>query len=210
MVEPGESRQPRVELRRSNLLPDPVEQFQAWFAEAAKFNDMPEAMALATVDAAGRPDVRMVLLKGAGPDGFRFFTNYDGIKAGQMNANPAAALALNWPELSRQVRIRGDVTRLPDAESDEYFATRDRASQIGAWASPQSRTLENRDQLEQLTRNVGERYPEGADIPRPPNWGGFILRPEEFEFWQGRPARLHDRFRFTSEDGGWRIDRLAP
>ncbi len=204
-------RQPRVELRRSNLAADPVEQFRAWFEEAAKFNDMPEAMALATVDAAGRPDLRMVLLKGAGPDGFRFFTNYDGVKAGQLTANPAAALAFNWPELSRQVRIRGDVERLAEAESDAYFASRDRASQVGAWASPQSRPLEGgREELERNTREVAARYPEGTTIPRPPTWGGFVLRPDEFEFWQGRPARLHDRFRYLAEADGWRVERLAP
>ena len=134
--------QPRVELRRKNLAADPVEQFHAWFEEAARFNDMPEAVALATVDTAGHPDVRMVLLKGADPDGFRFFTNYDGVKAGQITANPTAALAFNWPELSRQVRIRGQVERLGEAESDAYFASRDRSGQGGAWTSPQSRPLE--------------------------------------------------------------------
>ena len=210
MVKPGDPRQPRIELRRSNLSPDPVEQFRVWFEEAGKFNAMPDAMALATVDAAGRPDVRMVLLKGAGPDGFRFFTNYEGIKAGQLTANPAAALAFNWPELSRQVRIRGDVGRLDEGESDAYFASRDRASQIGAWASPQSRVLADRDELERLTDEVAGKYPEGEEIPRPPGWGGFLLRPDQFEFWQGRPARLHDRFRYSAEAGGWRIERLAP
>jgi len=209
-VKPGDPRQPRVELRRSDLSPDPVEQFRIWFEEAGKFNDMPEAMALATVDAAGRPDARMVLLKGAERDGFRFFTNYEGAKAGQITANPAAALAFNWPELSRQVRIRGDVERLDEGQSDAYFATRDRASQIGAWASPQSRALEDRGELERLTGEVAAKYPEGSEIPRPPNWGGFLLRPDQFEFWQGRPARLHDRFRYSAEAGGWRIERLAP
>ena len=203
--------QPRVELRRKNLAADPVEQFHAWFEEAARFNDMPEAVALATVDTAGHPDVRMVLLKGADPDGFRFFTNYDGVKAGQITANPTAALAFNWPELSRQVRIRGQVERLGEAESDAYFASRDRASQVGAWASPQSRPLEGgRDELEESTREVAGKYPEGAEIPRPPHWGGFRLVPERVEFWQGRPARLHDRFRYSAEPGGWRIERLAP
>ena len=199
-----------MELRRADLLPDPVDQFRAWFREAAEFDPMPEAMTLATVDNAGRPDARMVLLKGAGVDGFRFFTNYEGVKAGQITANPAAALVFNWPELSRQVRIRGDIDRLGDEDSDAYFASRDRNSQIGAWASPQSRPLEDRNALQRLTGEVEAMFPEETEIPRPPNWGGFILRPDEFEFWQGRPARLHDRFRYSDGPGDWRIERLAP
>lgn len=205
-----DQRQPRIELRRKNLQPDPVDQFGSWFEEASAVIDMPEAMALSTVDADGRPDVRMVLLKGADRDGFRFFTNYDGIKAAQMEANPVAALAFNWPELSRQVRVRGEIEKLSATESDEYFASRDRASQVGAWASPQSRPLENREELEARSEDVRAGYGPDDVIPRPPNWGGFLLVPGEIEFWQGRPARLHDRFRYSAEPGGWRVERLAP
>lgn len=206
----GDSRQPRIELRRKNLRPEPVDQFNVWFEEASAVNDMPEAMALSTVDADGRPDVRMVLLKGAGPDGFRFFTNYEGVKGAQITANPVVALAFHWPELSRQVRVRGEIEKVPEGDSDEYFASRDRASQIGAWASPQSRPLEDRDELERRSENVRESYGPDDLIARPLDWGGYLVVPDQVEFWQGRPARLHDRFRYSADPGGWRVERLAP
>jgi pyridoxamine 5'-phosphate oxidase len=209
VVEAGD-REKRVELRRRDLAADPIDQFSAWFAQAEAVNEMPEAMTLATVDADGDPDARMVLLKGVGQDGFRFFTNYDGTKARQLAANPVAALVFHWPELSRQVRVRGSVEILPAPDSDEYFASRDRASQIGAWASPQSRILENRESLEESTREQQESHDLGKPVPRPENWGGYRLMPVQVEFWQGRPGRLHDRFRYLLGPGGWNIGRLAP
>lgn len=203
--------QPDRALDRADLDPDPIVQFGLWFEQAAAVSDMPEAMTLATVDEDGRPDARMVLLKAAGPDGFRFFTNYEGVKAGQLGQRPVAALVFHWPMLDRQVRVRGEVTRLPAEESDAYFATRDRASQIGAWASPQSRPLDDgRHELDDLARAATERFEDATEIPRPAHWGGFVIAPTEIEFWQGRRARLHDRFRYELGTDGWRVTRLAP
>ncbi len=203
--------QPDRALDHADLDPDPIAQFGRWFEQAAAVSDMPEAMTLATVDGEGRPDARMVLLKGTGAEGFRFFTNYEGVKSGQLETNPVAALVFHWPVLDRQVRVRGTVSRLSREDSDAYFATRDRASQIGAWASPQSRALESgRTELDGLAREAEERF-EGVDsIPRPSHWGGFVVEPEEVEFWQGRRARLHDRFRYERDGAEWRITRLAP
>ncbi len=207
-VEP--SRSDRA-LSREDLDDDPIAQFHLWFEQAAAVNPMPEAMCIATVDDQGLPDARMVLLKGVDHDGFRFFTNHEGVKAAQMAANPAAALVFHWVELDRQVRIRGPVERVSEAQSDEYYASRGRGSQIGAWASPQSRPLgDPRSELDELTRKAEERF-EGVDpIPRPPYWGGYLVRPVQIEFWQGRRARLHDRFRYLPEGEGWSILRLAP
>ena len=198
-------------LDRDDLDPDPVVQFDRWFKRAAEVVDEPEAVCLATVDSDGVPDARMVLLKGAGPDGFRFFTNYEGVKASQLDANPAAAMVFFWPQLERQIRIRGPVERLPAADSDAYFASRGRNSRIGAWASPQSEVIpDSREQLDRFNDEARERFDGVEDVPRPPHWGGFILRPIQFEFWQGRQARLHDRFRYRPDGSGWKIERLAP
>ena len=203
--------QPDRALDHADLDPDPIVQFGRWFEQAGAVSDMPEAMTLATVDPEGRPDARMVLLKAAGPDGFRFFTNYDGVKAGQLEANPAAALVFHWPVLDRQVRVRGKVARLSPEDSDAYFATRDRASQVGAWASPQSRVLEaGRTELDRLAAETVARFEGVEEIPRPPHWGGYLVEPDRIEFWQGRRARLHDRFRYERDGSGWRILRLAP
>jgi pyridoxamine 5'-phosphate oxidase len=196
-------------LHREDLDPDPVAQFRTWFERAGREVPLPEAMTLATVDADGTPDARMVLLKGADADGFRFFTNYESAKAQQIAALGRAALILYWRELDRQVRIRGPVERLPAAESDQYFATRSRDSQIGAWASPQSRPIESRAQLDRLVAEAAERFGGGA-VPRAPHWGGYLLSPREIEFWQGQVGRLHDRFSYTRADGGWDVERLAP
>jgi pyridoxamine 5'-phosphate oxidase len=198
-------------LDRDDLDPDPVVQFDRWFERAAEVVDEPEAVCLATVDSDGVPDARMVLLKGAGPDGFRFFTNYEGVKASQLDANPAGAMVFFWPQLERQVRIRGPVERLSAADSDAYFASRGRNSRIGAWASPQSEVIpDSREELDRFNDEARERFDGVEDVPRPPHWGGFILRPTQFEFWQGRQARLHDRFRYRPDGSGWTIDRLAP
>jgi len=196
-------------LDRAMLAADPIAQFAAWWELAEREVPLPDAMTLATVDAEGAPDARMVLLKGFGADGFRFFTNYESAKAEELAATPRAALILYWREVDRQVRARGPVERLSDAESDAYFATRPRASQLGAWASPQSRPISDRAELDALLLEVTERFGDDA-IPRPPHWGGYRLRPETVEFWQGQVARLHDRFLYTREDEGWRIDRLGP
>jgi pyridoxamine 5'-phosphate oxidase len=196
-------------LRHSALADDPVEQFRNWYERAEREVPLADAMTLATTSADGVPDARMVLLKGFGPEGFQFFTNLSSAKATQLEALPRAALVLYWRELDRQVRVRGPVERLPDAASDEYFTTRPRDAQIGAWASPQSEALPDRAALDARVDEVEQRF-SGADIARPPFWGGYILRPEEVEFWQGQAARLHDRFLYTREGDGWRLERLAP
>jgi pyridoxamine 5'-phosphate oxidase len=196
-------------LHREALSPDPIEQFGTWYEVASREVPLADAMTLATVDAEGAPDARMVLLKGFGPEGFRFFTNLESAKARQLGATPRAALVLYWREQDRQVRVRGRVEQVPGPESDEYFASRDRDSQVGAWASSQSKPLRDRAALDERARDAERRFSR-ADIPRPPFWGGFVVRPTEIEFWQGQVARLHDRFRYTRADAGWRLERLAP
>jgi pyridoxamine 5'-phosphate oxidase len=196
-------------LQRSALADDPIEQFRDWYERAEGDVPLAHAMTLATVDAEGAPDARMVLLKGFGPEGFHFFTNLSSAKARQVEAAARAALVLYWRELDRQVRVRGPVERLPDTASDEYFATRPRDAQIGAWASPQSEAIPDRATLDARVDDVEQRF-SGADIPRPRFWGGYTLRPEQIEFWQGQAARLHDRFLYTRAAEGWRLERLAP
>jgi pyridoxamine 5'-phosphate oxidase len=196
-------------LRRSDLDPDPIAQFGAWLRRAEEEVPLPEAMTLATVDSDGAPDARMVLLKGFDERGFRFFTNEASAKGRQLEANPRAALILYWRELDRQVRVRGAVERLTEEESDAYFATRPRDSQIGAWASRQSEPLPDRDALDQRVAEHEARF-GGSVVPRPPHWGGFLLRPARIEFWQGQVGRLHDRFRYTRSGEDWEIERLAP
>jgi pyridoxamine 5'-phosphate oxidase len=196
-------------LRRSELAAEPIEVFRQWFERAEGEVPLAEAMTLATVDAAGRPDARMVLLKGFGAEGFRFFTNYRSAKALQLDATGWGALVLYWRELDRQVRVRGPVERLDPAASDEYFAGRPRAAQVGAWASPQSQALPGRDALEANVAEVTGRF-AGGELPRPEFWGGYLLAPEEIEFWQGQVARLHDRFRYSRSGEGWELERLAP
>ncbi len=196
-------------LRRADLREDPFEQFDAWLEVARAEAPLAEAMTLATVDAGGLPDARMVLLKGAGPDGFRFFTNYESAKGGQLDGTAAAAIVVYWRELDRQVRARGSVDRLTAAESDEYFATRPRESQLGAWASPQSAPLASREELDRQLAEAEARFGDGP-VSRPAHWGGYRLVPASVEFWQGQVGRLHDRFRYTRSGGGWRIERLGP
>jgi pyridoxamine 5'-phosphate oxidase len=205
-----QTRHPHPLLRAADLAADPIDQFRRWFEIAEAVVPLADAMTLATADAGGAPDARMVLLKGYGPDGFRFFSNLESAKATQLAANPRAALVFYWRELDRQVRARGAVERLGATDSDAYFATRTRESQLGAWASPQSRTLPDRESLDERLAELEGRFGERADIPRPDFWGGYLLCPEEIEFWQGQEARLHDRFRYSREGVGWRIERLAP
>ena len=175
-------------LRREDLDPDPFAQFANWYERAAAEVPLSEAITLATVDETGAPDARMVLLKGHGPDGFRFFSNYESEKARQLDASPQAAIVVYWPELDRQVRARGSVERLPAGDSDAYFATRPRDSQLGAWASPQSEPIADREALDARLRDVDARF-EG-DVSRPPHWGGYVLRPDDDRVLAGtgRPA----------------------
>jgi pyridoxamine 5'-phosphate oxidase len=197
-------------LQQSDLSPDPFEQFGRWYELAAEEIPLAEAMTLATLGEDGAPDARMVLLKGHGPDGFRFFTNYESDKAAQIATDPRGALILYWREHDRQVRARGAFERLPAADSDAYFAGRARESRLGAWASPQSRPLADRAELDARLAAARERFDGVEDVPRPEFWGGFLLRPATIEFWQGQQARLHDRFRYTRVGDAWRVERLAP
>ena len=190
---------------------DPFALFDAWFAEAkaSEPND-PEAMALATADAVGNPSVRMVLLKGHGPAGFDFYTNDGSVKGQELAENPHAALLFHWKSLRRQIRIEGWVERVSDAEADAYFATRSRVSQLGAWASDQSRPLESRDVFLRRVDEATARF-EGVPVPRPPHWGGFRVVPLAIEFWQDQPGRLHERRLFLAQDGGgWEEGLLYP
>jgi pyridoxamine 5'-phosphate oxidase len=189
---------------------DPFQLFADWFEEARKVepND-PDAMALATATPDGRPSVRMVLLKGHGPEGFTFYTNLDSRKGAELAANGRAALLFHWKSLRRQVRIEGCVEPVSDQDADAYFATRSRDSQLGAWASWQSRPLDARQTFEKRYDEVARRF-DGADVPRPPRWSGYRLRPELFEFWTDRPHRLHERRLFTADGAGWREGLLYP
>lgn len=199
-------------LRRAELDDDPFEQFRRWFEYAGEVGlHEPEAMIVSTVGDHDMPSSRHVLLRGL-DHGFVFFTNYTSHKGRELEARPVAAICFPWNLLARQVRVEGTVERVSAAESDEYFATRPRGSQIGAWASDQSEVLEGRDQLEARWAEAESRF-EGGAVPRPPHWGGFRVLPSRVEFWQGRPSRLHDRFRYTADPTvatGWSIDRLSP
>ncbi|MGN5375566.1 MAG: pyridoxamine 5'-phosphate oxidase [Sphingomonas hengshuiensis] len=189
---------------------DPFVLFDRWFAEAkaGEPND-PDAMALATADADGRPSVRMVLLKGHDRDGFVFYTNREGRKAADLAANPHAALLFHWKSLRRQIRIEGPASLVADAESDAYFASRGRDSQLGAWASDQSRPLASRETFEARFAGTAAQF-DGKDVPRPPFWGGYRVAPHTIEFWQDRAHRLHERRIFTAVDGGWSEGLLFP
>jgi pyridoxamine 5'-phosphate oxidase len=198
-------------LRRRDLDPDPIKQFDAWFTAAAKagIHDA-NAMALATATLDGKPSARVVLLKDFDESGFVFYTNYASEKGRQLEENPRAALVLYWMEVERQIRIEGTVEKTSREESEQYFHTRPAGAQLGAWASRQSEVIDARRVLNARLEEMTERFAQG-EIPLPPHWGGYRLKPERIEFWQGRPDRLHDRFRYTRQkDGSWQIDRLAP
>ena len=188
---------------------DPITEFLNAVERARAHQVDTAPVALATVDAQGRPSIRMVLLRGADPRGFVFYTNYNSRKGRELAANPHAALCIHWVALDEQIRVEGSVDRLTDPESDVYFASRPRGSQLGAWASDQSAVLPSRETLEEKYRET-ERQFEGAAVPRPPFWGGFRLDPRLIEFWYGRPDRLHDRVLYTRDESAWKIERLYP
>jgi pyridoxamine 5'-phosphate oxidase len=191
---------------------DPLALVADWYGEAVAAGlPEPEAAALATATRDGRPSVRFVLIKGIEADGVRVFTNYESRKGRELAENPRAALAIHWQPLHRQVRMEGPVARLPDADSDAYFASRARGSRLGAWASPQGREIPSREWLEARAAEAADRFPEPGGVERPSYWGGYLLRPDAVELWQGRPNRLHDRRSFLlGDDGSWSETRLAP
>ncbi|MEZ4687480.1 MAG: pyridoxamine 5'-phosphate oxidase [Bacteroidia bacterium] len=202
----------KASLSEQDINKDPIEQFRNWFSEAVDAEVIePNAMALGTVGKSGQPAVRIVLLKGVEKRGFVFFTNYQSHKGQEMESNPHVALTFFWPELERQVRIKGLVEKVPASESDEYFHSRPRDSRIGAWASPQSKAIDSREVIEKNVQELMGQFGEEGEVPRPLHWGGYLVRPHEIEFWQGRPSRLHDRICFyKQEDRSWKIVRLAP
>ncbi len=191
--------------------PNPFRQFATWFADAQAANiPDPNAMTVATATPDGRPSARIVLLRGYDERGFVFYSNYESRKGQELATNPVAALIFFWPALERQIRVTGAVAQASRDETDRYFRGRPRGSRLGAWASPQSAVITGRAEVEDRLHGLEQQYP-GDDIPTPPHWGGYRVAPDAFEFWQGRPSRLHDRLRYTRQpDGSWRIDRLAP
>lgn len=199
----------KQELSRRQCDSNPIKQFEKWLGEAieAKVHE-PTAMNLATLNAQGRPSSRVVLLKEVNSQGFVFFTNYQSQKGQALAINPFAALNFFWPELERQVRVEGAVEKLPDVQSDDYFAGRPYTSRIGAWASEQSAVIKSKNTLLAKATLIAAKYP--FNVPRPPHWGGYLVIPEMLEFWQGRPSRLHDRIRYRLENNLWIIERLSP
>ena len=196
-------------IKESALHPDPLVQFDVWYRESVEAGEPePHAMAVATAGE-GVPSVRYVLLKDFGPDGFVFYTNWQSRKGREISADPFVALAFRWRLLERQVRVVGTARKVPDEQSDAYFATRPRAAQLGAWASDQSEPISSRAELEEKLAGVSERFEDGL-VPRPPTWGGYVVEPFEMEFWLSHTDRLHDRFHYLKADGGWTIRRLSP
>jgi pyridoxamine 5'-phosphate oxidase len=195
----------------ARLVPtDPVDRFQEWFREAEQAGvEVPEAMTLATASPEGAPSARMLLLKGADEEGFVFYSGYVSRKARELEQNPRAAMVFYWRPLGKQVRVEGHVERVPEAESDAYFATRPRGNQLAALASQQSHRLESREELERRYAELEQEY-AGRDVPRPPHWGGFRLRPDSIEFWEHRENRLHERICYTRAREGWTVELLSP
>ncbi len=201
----------RASLDISNVLADPIKQFEKWFDETLKAGiTEPNAMHLATATEDGRPSSRVVLLKGIVEGGFVFYTNYQSRKGKALDKNPACALTFFWPEIERQIRIEGIAGRVAATLSDEYFQSRPRNSQIGAWSSPQSAIIKDRSILEERVAQMEARFAREKVLPRPHQWGGYRVDPFMIEFWQGRPGRLHDRIEFVKTDGSWHVHRLAP
>lgn len=201
----------KMGLQETDLNPDPIKQFETWFTEAANAEILePNAFTLSTVSALGKPSSRIVLLRNFDYRGFTFYTNYNSQKGSDIAANPNVAMNFFWTDMERQIRISGTAERISTLESIDYFKSRPRASQIGAWASDQSKELTSRDLLETRIADIEKQF-AGKDVEKPPFWGGFCVKPETIEFWQGRPSRLHDRLRYTrQENGGWKIERLNP
>lgn len=198
-------------LRKKDLNADPIRQFETWFDEVLKLKLAdPNAMTLATADKQGRPSARTVLLKGVDQNGFSFFTNYESRKGRELGENPNAALVFFWQPLARQVCVNGSIEKLSREESESYFQSRPRGSQLAAWVSRQTSIIEGREVLDKGLEEVTKKYEKVDKIPLPPYWGGFVLKPEWIEFWQGRPNRLHDRFRYRKDGKSWKIDRLSP
>ncbi|MEP2772013.1 MAG: pyridoxamine 5'-phosphate oxidase [Fulvivirga sp.] len=198
-------------LDEKHVLNNPIKQFEKWFEEALVSAVIePTAMNLATVSKNNTPASRIVLLKDIASDGFVFYTNYQSNKGKELEENPQAALTFFWPELERQVRIQGVVEKVSKEKSEAYFKSRPRESQIGAWASPQSAVIADRKILEDREKQLSDRFADNEDLPKPEQWGGYLLKPLAMEFWQGRPSRLHDRLIYTLEGNNWKISRLAP
>lgn len=198
----------KSELNVKDLTEEPITLFQQWLSQAIAYSNDANAFVLSTVNSNGVPSSRVLLLRDATKKGFSFFTNYSSRKSQEIEVNPNVCMNFFWPEMERQVRINGSIIRLSEQESDDYFSSRPYESRIGAWCSPQSQVIESREVLENKIQELKKKYPN--EVPRPENWGGYTIVPNEIEFWQGRASRLHDRFLYNKEGENWTINRLAP
>ncbi|NDG53046.1 MAG: pyridoxamine 5'-phosphate oxidase [Flavobacteriia bacterium] len=198
----------KSELNVKDLTEEPITLFQQWLYQAITYSNDANAFVLSTVNSNGVPSSRVLLLRDATEKGFSFFTNYSSRKSQEIEVNPNVCMNFFWPEMERQVRINGSISRLSEQESDDYFNSRPYESRIGAWCSPQSQVIESREVLENKIQELKKKYPN--EVPRPENWGGYTIVPNEIEFWQGRASRLHDRFLYNKEGENWTINRLAP